>query len=64
VTNDTGYRRARRFLSQKYPFELFYKKFKGQRVEEITKTEEWKEVYSHYYSFDKYELDIIIGEED
>lgn len=41
-------------------FETFYKRF--NKVSDITKTKEWLEIYSHYYSFDKYEMSINIKE--
>lgn len=37
-------------------FEDFYQKF--EVVDDITKSKEWKEVFSNYYSFDGYELEI------
>jgi len=44
----------------KEPFAEFYKKF--TKVSDIKKTKEWYEIYQHYYSFTKYEDEIIINE--
>ena len=43
-------------------FDLFYKEF--EYVEDIVETDEWKEIYSNYYDFDKSELGIKINESE
>ena len=45
----------------KLPFEKWYRKF--SKVSDLTHTQEWKDIYSNYYQFDNYELDIAIGED-
>lgn len=44
------------------PFEEFYHRFKGQTVKALMQSPDWKEVYSIYYEFDKYEQEVPIGE--
>lgn len=44
------------------PFEDFYFTFKGRKVRDIVNSKEWEEIYSSFYNFDKYELDIPVGE--
>jgi hypothetical protein len=45
---------------QSVPFEVFYKSF--TKVKDIMDTDEWKETWSHYYSFGKDEQEICIHE--
>lgn len=44
----------------KIPFEEFYKNFKTSG--ELVSSKEWREVYSYYYDFQNYELDIDFNE--
>ena len=46
----------------KEPFWEYYQRFK--RVKDIPDDSEWQEVYSQFYEFDEYELDIDITETD
>ena len=44
------------------PFEDFYHSFKGQQIRELVEDDEFKNVYSNFYEFDQYEMDIPIAE--
>ena len=44
------------------PFPKFYAKMKGKKVRDLMATKEYQEVYSQFFSFDKFEEDIVIGE--
>jgi hypothetical protein len=46
----------------KVRFENFYTGFKGQTVHNIVESSEWKDAYSHFYEFNRIELEIPIGE--
>ncbi len=45
----------------KEPFEKFCTKYKNLR--QVMKTKEWKEIYSNYYNFSGYELDVSYTQE-
>src|ERR1035437_8542454 len=44
----------------KIPFDIFFEKH--NTVKEVLETEEWKNIYSNYYEFDKFETEIDIHE--
>lgn len=44
------------------PFEDFYHTFKGQPIRDVVNSDTFKEIYSNFYEFHPYELDIPVGE--
>lgn len=44
----------------KISFEEFYHKFKN--VKEMSISEDWKDIFSHFYELEKFELEIPVGE--
>lgn len=48
----------------KVPFEVWYKKNNFIQIKDFLNEKEWKEVYSHYYSFEKSQLEIDLTETD
>jgi hypothetical protein len=44
------------------PFPRFYQDFKGHHVHDIIKTQEWQDIYTQFFDFNKFEEEIIAGE--